>query len=383
MAAAPPAPTPPRQQSSSAPGADPDVVTMILYGDYKLAQGAGPMRRARYRVLRDYETGNCIPLGNGRFSRVFEAAWIDEDGVNKLTPPTTPTKSLHANHNKKPEDPFNSSEPEHTFAVKVAASPNDRRVMRAEAGILTQLRWKDNDWPKYILGFHGVNIDRGCLLLTRYPTNLEHYIRWVLGALSPTKKEEAIRDLFPCLARELCQGLAWLHAVGEVCVHGDIKPANILLEPRTPRAQPAFPYYCRYADFSAATLLKHNFGGHVGGATWEYMSPEMFANPPPRPSTSADVFSLGMLFLNFIACGRSPYEMASNRYQKFEMAKRGTPISFLLNDPADLTFGRNWHALTPVVKGVVESCVRQQPAERPTAAALGAVGASWSEEPQI
>lgn len=97
---------------------------------------------------------------------------------------------------------------------------------------------------------------------------------------------------------DLGSALLYLHHDCEKCiVHGDIKPANVMLD---------VSHNAKLGDFGLARLVEH--GGEpqttqVVAGTPGYIDPEFINNRWPR--TELDVYSFGIVLLE-IACGKRP-----------------------------------------------------------------------------
>lgn len=106
-------------------------------------------------------------------------------------------------------------------------------------------------------------------------------------------------DLALRYLRELLVPLAWMHTKGE-CVHGDLKPDNVLLSERDEVI---------LTDFG---LAAHILFGAVGGAI-QYQAPESLTTLPGevlgRAGTAADVFCVGLIWYEMLT-GRHPFDGA-------------------------------------------------------------------------
>lgn len=122
--------------------------------------------------------------------------------------------------------------------------------------------------------------------------------------ISFIKKEE--------IMLELLYGVSEIHNSG-IC-HHDLKPENILLSDAG-----LHPIIC---DFGLASSDNCSFRKHAKG-TLLYMPPEAFSDRSVCMSFGADVWSLGVLFYEFITHGSYPYEGKNDS----ELADR------LKNDP--------------------------------------------------
>lgn len=127
-----------------------------------------------------------------------------------------------------------------------------------------------------------------------------------LQALTPTQRL--------ALARQIGEGLAAAHGVG--VVHGDLKPANVLVAP-APGADP--PWQARLTDFGSGhildpALLERLRITRLGltldatdptSGTPYYIAPELLTGAPA--TTSSDVYSLGVMLYQMLAADlRSP-----------------------------------------------------------------------------
>jgi eukaryotic-like serine/threonine-protein kinase len=154
----------------------------------------------------------------------------------------------------------------------------------------------------------------------------------------PPSIDEAIAT-----GRDIALGLAALHALG--VVHGDVKPANILLtkgEDGAPRATlidlgAAYPA----GPASPAT-------GRRPGGTPAYMSPEQILGDQPIDGRT-DVFALGVLLYEVVA-GRRPFA-GSGAYDVF--------LKILLQDRPLL------RAVVPGVPAGLEAVVARALSRRP------------------
>lgn len=107
------------------------------------------------------------------------------------------------------------------------------------------------------MAFHGYDISQSSLVLEAVPLSLETH---AIAAAKAARLALSTKNMFdpvigPAewahLAAKLIDGLAFLHSAR--CVHGDIKPANILLRPSSTFPFPA-PLYC---DFSSSHISHH------------------------------------------------------------------------------------------------------------------------------
>jgi hypothetical protein len=106
-----------------------------------------------------------------------------------------------------------------------------------------------------------------------------------LSALMPQPAARALR-----MAVQVCEALAFAHQRG--VVHGDVKPANVLVEPSGT---------VKLGDFGTARLVDAPARGLVAG-TRAYMAPEALDGAPPDPRM--DVFALGVVLHEMLTGSR-------------------------------------------------------------------------------
>ncbi len=180
----------------------------------------------------------------------------------------------------------------------------------------------------------GEALGRRFLVLERFPTDLRRLLDG-----RPLRRELLRPALLPLVD-------ALEHAHGRGVVHGDLKPANVLVDPDARPARVALTDFGAAgraeADALEASITsreRDEWGGST--ATLAYLAPERLAGGPPAPA--ADVFALGVLV--------------------FEVLTGRLPTGLEL--PSELVAGldRRWDAL-------VKQCMARDPAARPGLAAL-------------
>lgn len=262
-------------------------------------------------------------LGRGAWSTVYLAIENVEPLKPRtnlpLTPPTSPTTGATASSKK-------------VLAVKKPSSRQAHKILEKEAKILTYLT-SHADASTHLVLFHGFDTAQHSIVLGAVPLSLETHAKAASRTPFSTKTmfDPVVgAEEWAGLAEALIGGLAFLHSTG--CVHGDIKPANVLL--RSESSGGLSPLYC---DFSSSHIVSGTGEGEdveeVSAVTTEYLSPELLEALSPRSPARAvatyasDVFALGVTLL-FAAIGDSPYAGARIASQKLGMAKEGLPFEF-------------------------------------------------------
>jgi serine/threonine protein kinase/Flp pilus assembly protein TadD len=156
-------------------------------------------------------------------------------------------------------------------------------------------------------------------------------------------------------AQRLANGLAHAHERG--VLHGDLKPANVLL---SDEARPMLLDF----NLSQDTRLRSSApAAHVGG-TLPYMAPEQleaFGAGELGPDARSDLYALGLIL----------YELLTARYP-FQL--RTGPVSAVLPAMIEDRLGpppevRRWNpAVSPAMEAIVRRCLERDPARRYPAA---------------
>ncbi|OAG11793.1 kinase-like protein [Paraphaeosphaeria sporulosa] len=284
----------------------------------------------------DYEfemdaAGTQKVIGTGAWSTVYLASpapSMPEELVissslasPEITPPLTPVRSRGSSMSK-----FYPLMPS-AYAVKVPYEKTAHRVLTEEGRILSYLS-RFPSAEKYLVPYYGQDMRTDALIMGYMPSTLDSLITADLNTRDESDRAAMLTDIFPHIACNLLDGLAWLQ--DKACIHGDIKPSNILIavnpSTRTPHAV--------FADFSAASLPSSpaetgkKQAKPMGGATWDFMAPSQLTSTA-APTPEADVWSLAISLL-LLVTGASPYDrVAPNAILKREILKQGTPLDYV------------------------------------------------------
>lgn len=332
-----------RTDSSEMGNGKKDIAPEVLPGSEMPHQSEGPVelgfgQRSEYP---SFEKATPEPyIGSYKLTTVYgQGAWsvvyraVEDPGTSSaplspLTPPTSPSQLPHTQPTAR------------VFAIKTPIGQDAHPVLTHEARILTYLSTSPLA-SAYMIKFFGFVATTNSIVLATEPLTLEAHAH---SALKFARENFTTRTMFDPviglaewreLARGLVKGLNWLHEMG--CVHGDVKPANILLSPDSDSKLGHRPLYC---DFSSSRIVSPSSSAAsvtlpTDAITPAYTAPELLAGygkADAAASTSVatfatDVFSLGVTLIA-AALGESPYESARVEMQKLAMARQGTPLEF-------------------------------------------------------
>jgi hypothetical protein len=148
------------------------------------------------------------------------------------------------------------------------------------------------------------------------------------------------------IVRQIAGALASMHALG--FVHGDVKPLNILLDPKLDRAV--------LIDFGLGYMLNKLDDPTfpiLGGGTIGYSAPEQLATGTRlTPSPAYDIYALAAVTFAMLT-GSEPF--AGRQGEQLERQRRGelTPLSSLRPE------------LSPEVEALIARALSPDPAKRP------------------
>jgi serine/threonine protein kinase len=301
---------------------DPPAYSTIITWD-----STTPALYSGYYILRN----EC---GRGAWSTVYRA---EECGL-----PPGPSSSMEPGAFTPPNSPLRrgpTSKPE-VFAVKVPLNRGAHAVLAHEARVLTYL----HSYPKaesHIVPFHGFNPTANSVVMGLIPLTLNAFIEDCVSqdrAFSTRLTSDPVigADDWIHITVMLIRGLSYLHSRN--CVHGDIKPANILLEP-IPRSSNPYvktfqPYFCDFSSsvvfspiVSASSSTTSDLPAWQSAITTTYAAPELLTSSAASTTFQSDIYSLGVTLL-VAALGESPYASARNDMQRLAWAKEGSPLVF-------------------------------------------------------
>ncbi|KAL9019914.1 MAG: hypothetical protein Q9185_002856 [Variospora sp. 1 TL-2023] len=286
-------------------------------------------------------------LGRGAWSTVYCAVeGFKAQSSPLLTPPTSPTSS--------PSKPVR----DRLLAVKTAARRDGQEILYQEARVLTYLH-SCSGASRFLVPFHGYDQASKSLVMDAVPLDLDTHATTCLKTARLNLSTHTMFDpvcgtsVWQSLATQLINGLAFLHEAS--CIHGDIKPANVLLRPNG--ADPAEGYTPLYCDFSSSCILgSPNEEGsgqnqQLTAVTPDFASPELLSslsNINAVATMASDTYALAVTLI-VAATGSSPYAGARMELQKLSMAREGRVLDF----------ARYGEQGTRIMKGkLVDRCLR-------------------------
>ena len=221
-----------------------------------------------------------------------------------------------------------------TLTIDPTADPRAQSLLMQEAKIVSQLQHPN------IVPIFEAGEDHGKLFLVfEYVDGTDLAALIKRGGGIPV--HHAVNLIAPIL-----DGIAYAHDEG--VIHGDLKPANILIgRNKAPRVM----------DFGIARMLGKSKGGSTAGEKREglwgslnYMSPEHFSNR--EPDARSDVFALGLIFWEMLT-GRQAIQGDSQLAIMHKIANEPIPRPSAGNSKVD-----------PELDGIIMRALEKEPNQR-------------------
>ena len=191
--------------------------------------------------------------------------------------------------------------------------------------------------------------------VSQEPSLPEQHVAFALSASVSNKPLEKLRQLTPqelavWIFRRLASALAHSHARG--VLHGDLKPANVLIRND---GEPAL------LDFNLSQTLDREQLQHVGG-TLPYMPPESYRalmGQTTAPHVASDIYALGVMLFEVVT-GRLPFASPSSTAESD--LKPAIEIRSALPD------WRLEDDVSPSLQAIIDRCLQPLPEHRYQAA---------------
>ena len=223
-------------------------------------------------ITQEYELipsskGRFVEYGYGAWSNVYAAQATQRGGADDVGIHSTPGhNSGLPTPQTTPRNSMSGSRSPQLFAVKAPAQRAAREVLAKEARILTWLRARSSGYTDYVVEFHGYDPEKHHILLSAITLDLETFAKsaakqaWSNPPSTYSQDPVLGTREWGDLAFHLVDGLSFLHQAR--CVHGDIKPQNILLKPKALLSPLIFgdvenktlQYTPVYIDFSSSRI---------------------------------------------------------------------------------------------------------------------------------
>ena len=309
-----------------------DVLPRILHGRVEL-------RRDRYDQVVRYGSGGWSNVYQGHLHQGDQPSAAVPAGPGLPSPPPSPVTSVYRVLGGVQIVAIKAPLQQHLEDAKA--------VLNNEARILTylqlsaQIRSDERNVRRHVLAFFGFEPASSALVLEALPLDLSTFSDMCGKSAREIWSTRTMRDpvvgmeRWLELATGLISGLSCLHR--HHIVHADIKPANVLLRPRTLDGQHRFdPVYC---DFSSSYIVEDGIEpAPVSAITAEYAAPELLEAfyrrarsgqaRDPIATFTTDVFALGVTLIA-PAVGEKIYGDASSSMQKLTLALRADPLAYV------------------------------------------------------
>ena len=220
----------------------------------------------------------------------------------------------------------------------LCASPALIKAVRAEAALQRSMAHEG------IVPVLGIAVDAADAARPKYGILMALMWRDLHGVLVGASEGGKAAEQLPLAWRlhalhQVAAGLAHLHS--KKVAHGDCKPLNVMLAPRERGC------VAQLTDFGFSRVSAAGSGGGsvmdggalAGRGTVRWMAPELLAPPAAggkvvAPGAATDVFSLGVLGFQLLACAPDPYPGMSDPQVTLAVAGQGRRPNLALLPPA-------------------------------------------------
>lgn len=230
--------------------------------------------------------------------------------------------------------------------------------VRSLSALANELRVMRHVRHPNIVSFHGAHVDpdsKGLALVMELVKGPR------LDQLIARPPQDPSAEARRSILLGLCQAMRYLHNQHPPVIHGDLKPANVLME--------EWGWCPKLADFGLSRALTRNAARLGGTITW--MAPEVLLGTDNRPAASADIFSLGRLSF-FVVTGKRPLS-GLHKNQIIEMA-RNQELPPLKWPQKEVTFQAECKLLT-------DECQQFDPRNRPNIVVVHKDILKWGANP--
>eukprot|EP00929_Paragymnodinium_shiwhaense_P106235 TRINITY_DN71475_c0_g1_i3.p1 TRINITY_DN71475_c0_g1~~TRINITY_DN71475_c0_g1_i3.p1 ORF type:complete len:920 (+),score=216.02 TRINITY_DN71475_c0_g1_i3:100-2859(+) len=213
--------------------------------------------------------------------------------------------------------------------------------------------------PNIVLFFGAVVAAETCTLAIVFERvfgqMLEEFIK--VGASGPSNSHRL------SLMKDCCAALRYMHGQSPAIMHGDLKPANIMVEDTAKRPR------LKLLDFGLSRITSPSAA--PPGGTFRWMAPEVLLTPTKKPKLAADVYSFGCIAF-FTFTGQAPFRFSPAPKLR-ELVKNNVA-------PFDWSETEMTHLLS-YLRPAIEACLWRDEDARPSMKDVGHTFEKYRPEP--
>uniref|UniRef100_A0A0W0EWH8 Protein kinase domain-containing protein n=1 Tax=Moniliophthora roreri TaxID=221103 RepID=A0A0W0EWH8_MONRR len=231
--------------------------------------------------------------------------------------------------------------------MRIHLEANERKRQKITKAFCEEaIVWKQLDHPNIVplLGVNTKLFSPALCLVSPWMSNGD-----IVSYLEDNPEHDRLRSVY-----EIASGLAYLHSLEPMVLHGDIKGANILVDSR---------HSCRLADFGLSAIIEtQRIDSTTSGTTkgtFRWMAPELYTSEVGVTTNNGarDIYAYACTILQ-IMTGQPPFPKLTEAAVMFQVMSGKRP-----SRPAD-----GW--CPDHIWELVERCWSQDPGQRPLAAQI-------------